>query len=158
MSNPSERDLFAEFLRRRGLRVTRERLALCDEIFRQHGHLDADRLLAAMRERGLKISRATVYRNLDLLVECDLVRKHRLGQRRFLYEHVHPGLQHDHLVCRDCGRVVEFVSAAIRALQREIARAHGFDPDEHTLQISGRCLACSRPATDERPEDLAVTA
>ncbi len=123
--------------------MTAERLAVCDEIFRLHGHVDADDLLAAMRERGVKISRATVYRNLDLLVDCDLVRKHRLGRDRYLYEHLHPGQRHDHLVCRECGRVVEFMSPGIRALQREICKAHGFDPSEQTLQITGCCLVCA---------------
>ena len=96
-----------------------------------------------MQARGLKISRATVYRNLDLLVECGLARKQRLGRRRFLYEHVHAGQHHDHLVCTGCGRVVEFVSPGIAALQTEICRAHGFVPSRHTLQINGLCNRCA---------------
>jgi Fur family ferric uptake transcriptional regulator len=96
-----------------------------------------------MKARSLKISRATVYRNLDLLVECGLARKQRLGRNRYLYEHVHPGQRHDHLVCTGCGRVVEFVSPGIAALQGEICRAHGFSPTQHTLQISGLCNACA---------------
>ena len=144
MTPPSEREIFVRHVRRHGGRMTPERLHLFDEIFRQHGHIDAERLFDALLERGVKISRATVYRNLELLVECGLVRKHRLGHRRYLYEHVHPGQRHDHLVCRRCGRVVEFVSRGISALQREIARAHGFHPSEHTLQISGICLECAR--------------
>ncbi len=150
MKNEPEREIFLAYLRKQGRRVTSERLAVCEEIFRQHGHVDADDLLAAMRRRGVKISRATVYRNLELLVECEIVRKHRLGHDRYLYEHVHPGQRHDHLVCRECGRVVEFVSAGIRALQREICKAHGFDPAEQTLQISGCCLTCRRDS-EERP-------
>ncbi len=138
-----EREIFEDYIRRRGGRVTRERLRLFDEIFTQHGHIDADRLYRSLREQGRKISRATVYRNLELLVECGLVRRQLLGQNRYLYEHVHPGQAHDHLVCRECGRVVEFISPAISALQREIARAHGFDPAEHTLQISGICTDCA---------------
>ncbi|MCB1034039.1 MAG: transcriptional repressor [Acidobacteria bacterium] len=137
-----ERQQFLRFLRGRGQRVTSERLALFDEIYTQHRHLDAEALLTAMQQKGLKISRATVYRNLDLLVECGLVRKQRLGRNRFLYEHVHPGQRHDHLICRRCGRVVEFVSAGIGALQAEICRAHGFDPREFSLQISSVCRPC----------------
>lgn len=152
MPNPSEREIFIHHLRRKGGRVTPERLHLFDEIFRRHGHIDAERLLAAMQARGIKISRATVYRNLDLLVECGLVRKQRLGRRHYLYEHVHPGQRHDHLVCRECGRVVEFVSPGISALQREIARAHGFDPSEHTLQISSVCRQCAGSPAAEATE------
>lgn len=122
--------------------MTRERLALFDEIFLQHEHIDADRLLQTMRGRGLDISRATVYRNLDLLVRMGLVRRTRLGHDRFLYEHVHPGQHHDHLVCTDCGRVVEFLSPGIAALQAEICRAHGF-VRRHTLEILGLCNDCA---------------
>jgi len=133
MPDARERDRFLQFLRSQGLRVTQERLALFEEIFAQHKHIDAEELLAAMKNRGLKISRATVYRNLDLLVDCGLVRKQRLGRDRFLYEHVHGGQHHDHLVCTVCGRVVEFVSPGIVALQAEICRAHGFQPSEPSI-------------------------
>ena len=105
-----------------------------------------------MKARGLKISRATVYRNLDLLVECGLARKQRLGRDRFLYEHVHSGQQHDHLVCTGCGRVVEFISPGIMALQGEICRAHGFLATRHTLQIS-RSVQRVRGARG-RPADI----
>ena len=143
MSDARERQKFLQFLRDRGHRVTSERLALFDEIFAQHGHIDAEELLGLMKARALKISRATVYRNLDLLVECGLARKQRLGRNRFLYEHVHPGQRHDHLVCTGCGRVVEFLSPGIAALQAEICRAHGFSTTFHTLQISGLCNTCA---------------
>jgi Fur family transcriptional regulator, ferric uptake regulator len=143
MSESREKERFLSFLRERHQRVTGERLALLDEVFRQHGHIDAEQLLAAVRQRGLKISRATVYRNLDLLVTCGLARKQRLGRRRFLFEHIHGGQRHDHLVCSRCGRVVEFVSPGIAALQAEICRAHGFVPAIYSLQISGMCKDCS---------------
>lgn len=143
-----EKEQFLRFLRSRGHRVTGERLALFDEIFAQHRHIDAEDLLADMKARGLKISRATVYRNLDLLVESGLARKQRLGGRGFLYEHVHPGQQHDHLVCTGCGRVVELVSPGIAALLTEICKAHGFLPGRHTLQIAGLCKSCAQSSTE----------
>jgi Fur family ferric uptake transcriptional regulator len=143
-----EKEQFLRFLRSRGQRVTGERVALFDEIFAQHRHLDAEELLAAMKARGLKISRATVYRNLDLLVESGLARKQHLGGRGFQYEHVHPGQQHDHLVCTACGRVVEFVSPGIAALLTEICKAHGFLPGRHTLQIAGVCKSCAEAGAD----------
>ncbi len=147
MADQREQESFLIFLRQRRHRVTAERLALLDEVFRQHGHIDAEHLLAAARGRGLKISRATVYRNLDLLVASGLARKQRLGRRRYLYEHVHGGQRHDHLVCTVCGRVVEFLSPGIAALQSEICRAHGFVPSAYSLQINGLCQACSTAGT-----------
>lgn len=143
MADRLEKELFLSFLRARRQRVTAERLALLDEVFRQHGHIDAEQLLTAARQRGLKISRATVYRNLELLVASGLARKQRLGRRRFLFEHVHGGQRHDHLVCTRCGRVVEFVSPGIAALQAEICRAHGFVPASYSLQINSLCQACA---------------
>ena len=157
MADPRERESFLRFLRERGHRVTAERLTLFDEIFSQHGHIDAGELLAAMRQRGLKISRATVYRNLDLLVESGLARKQRLGRSRFLYEHVHGGQRHDHLVCTRCGRVVEFVSPGIAALQAEICRAHAFLPTIYHLQINSLCRRCAETAATT-PPTLATTA
>ena len=143
MATNPERERFLRHLRQRGLRLTRERTALFDEIFSQHGHLDAEALLRSMKGRGIKTSRATVYRNLDLLVECGVVRKQQLGGSRQLYEHVHAGQRHDHLFCRECGRVVEFVSPGIEAMQNEICRAHGFEPNVHSLQITGLCRECA---------------
>lgn len=143
MTMGPERERFIRYIRQQGLRLTPERLALFDEIFSQHGHIDAEELLRSMKERGLKTSRATVYRSLDLLVESGLVRKHQLGGSRQLYEHVHVGQRHDHLVCRECGRVVEFVSPGIEAMQSEICRAHGFEAEVHSLQIQGLCKECA---------------
>ena len=144
MSIEYERAIFLEVLRKRGMRVTSARLALLDEVFSQHGHLDAEQLLERMRVYGHTISRATIYRNLELLVECGLVRKFRLGQDRFLYEHVHPGQTHDHISCRECGQVVEFISSAIASELDEICRAHGFEPEENRVQVLGLCGICAR--------------
>lgn len=139
----AERKQFIDFIRSRGMRVTPERLALLEEIYRQHGHIDAEEILAGLRDSGQKVSRATVYRNLELLVECGLVQRQRLGRNRFLYEHVHAGQSHDHIGCRDCGRVVEFVSPAIQAMLNEICRAHGFSREDRQIQILGLCQTCA---------------
>ena len=143
MARFPELDQFLEVLHSKGHRVTPERLHLFREVYAQHGHIDAEALLESMQHQGLKISRATLYRNLDLLARYGFVSKQRLEGNRYLYEHIHAGQRHDHLVCRRCGRVAEFVSPAIEAMQREICRAHDFDPEEHTLQIHGLCLECA---------------
>lgn len=143
----AERKQFIDFIRSRRMRVTPERLALLEEVYRQHGHIDAEEILAGLRSSGQKVSRATVYRNLELLVECGLVQRQRLGRNRYLYEHVHAGQSHDHLACRDCGRVVEFVSPAIQAMLNEICRAHGFSGEDRQIQIFGLCQACAEART-----------
>jgi Fur family ferric uptake transcriptional regulator len=152
-----ERQELIEYIRTRGMRVTPERMALLDEVYRQHGHIDAEEILDGLRASGAKVSRATVYRNLDLLVECGLVQRQRLGRNRFLYEHVHAGQQHDHLACRRCGRVVEFVSPSIQAMLNEICRAHGFSREDRQLQIFGLCEGCVEVA-EEIHETEAVPA
>ena len=110
----------------RGHRVTSERLALFDEIFAQHGHIDAEELLGAMKAR---VAQDLARHRLPQPRPAGRVRpgaQAAAGRNRFLYEHVHAGQRHDHLVCTGCGRVVEFVSPGIAALQAEICRAHGF--------------------------------
>lgn len=151
MHQPRELKVFEEFIHAHGLRMTAERRAVCEEIFEQHAHLDAAALCSALRRRKVPVSRATVYRNLELLVECGLVRRQRLGSGRTLYEHVHAGQEHDHLVCERCGRMVEFVSPGIVALRAEICRVHGFEPHRHGLQILGRCRECA--AAEARKSD-----
>lgn len=148
----AEREQFLTYLRDRGMRVTRERLALFEEIYRQHGHIDAEQIFAGLAAGGHSVSRATVYRNLDLLVEAGLVLRQRLGSRRFLYEHVHAGQKHDHLACRRCGRVVEFVSPSIQAMLGEITRAHGFSRTDRQLQILSLCVVCEEAERAEAAE------
>jgi Fur family ferric uptake transcriptional regulator len=153
-----EEEQFLAFLRARGLRATAERRALIREIFAQHGHFDADSILAAVLRRGFTISRATVYRNLELLVQAGLAHKVRLNGRSFLYEHLHSGQRHDHMACRCCGRMVEFVSPGITALLGEICRAHGFEGRQSQLQILGICRACAeadREAANYPPQATA---
>jgi Fur family ferric uptake transcriptional regulator len=151
---PREEELFVRYLKSRGQRMTAERRALLRAIFAQHRHIDADEVAQAVRAGGPKISRATVYRNLELLVACGLVHKVRLGGNRTVYEHLHPGQQHDHVACRRCGRIVEFVSPGISALLGEICRAHGFLPRDNQLQILGLCRECGDAVEAARPAAL----
>ncbi len=109
-----ERRVFTEFLKKKGLKTTRERTALFDEIFSAHRHFDAEDLVIRMRERGTKISRATIYRTLEILHECGLVGRVRLNEEKYRYERLKRGEHHDHLVCTSCGKVIEFNDARDR--------------------------------------------
>ncbi len=146
MSSLSQRaqKLFIQYLRENTLKVTQERLALLEEIFSTSEHLDADDLLARMKTKKKKVSRATVYRTLDLLVQCGLVRKSRLGHEHYFYEKVQPGKRHDHMVCTHCGKIVEFWDPGIDERQRQICQEHGFRPSFYSIQIQGLCKACQK--------------
>ena len=155
--NTDERRVFDEFLKRKGLKVTRERTAVFDEIFSTHRHFDADDLVSRMRERGTKISRATIYRTLELLYGCGLVGRVRLNEEKYRYERLRKGEHHDHLVCTNCGKVVEFVDGAIEKRQDAVCKEHDFVATSHSHQIWGLCGACRKVAL-KGPGRIATTA
>jgi Fur family ferric uptake transcriptional regulator len=145
-----EVDRFAAFLQQQGLKLTAERAALVREIFSTHYHFEADELLFKMKEKAVKISRATVYRTLELLVKTGMVRRVHLGEDHYHYEHVTGNSHHDHLVCTTCGSVIEFHDAWLEERQREICKKKHFTPTFHNLQILGVCETCKRKG--EQPD------
>jgi Fur family transcriptional regulator, ferric uptake regulator len=141
---------FQEFLVAQGLKLTRERTDLLREIFATHYHFEADELLFKMKEKSLKISRATVYRTLELLVKSGMVRRVHLGEDHYHYEHVRGDSHHDHLICTTCGTVIEFVDEELELRQREVCERKKFTPTFHNLQILGVCESCRKKG--ERPD------
>jgi len=137
-----EETLFFDQLRARGLRATPERQALLRAIFAQPHHRDAEQILAAMSADGARISRATLYRNLDLLVDCGLVIRVALAGNRTVYERSRPGRRHSHLTCRLCGRILEFVDPVLEERVAAICRESGFEAEGPQIQVHGRCEAC----------------
>ena len=135
---------FVQYLRDNNLKVTKERLMLLEELFNSTGHLDADSLLFQLRNQGKRVSRATIYRTLDLLVQCGLARKSRLGREHYVYERVTPGKRHDHMVCTGCGRIIEFYDSELDERQRQVCLEHHFRPTFYCLQIQGLCAECQR--------------
>jgi Fur family ferric uptake transcriptional regulator len=154
-ASPEERTLFSDFLKQKGLKSTPERNALFDEIFSTHKHFDAEDLVARMRTKGKTVSRATVYRTLELLHDCGLVGRVRLNEEKYRYERLHLGEHHDHLVCTGCGRVIEFVEPRIEKLQDLVCERHGFLATSHSHQIRGVCASCQRKRAP-RPARSAV--
>jgi len=143
-------DRFRAFLQTQGLKLTAERTALVREIFSIHYHFEADELLFKMKEKQLKISRATVYRTLELLVKSGMVRRVHLGEDHYHYEHVRGDSHHDHLICTTCGGVIEFHDEALERRQREICEKKKFTPTFHNLQILGVCDRCRKKG--EQPD------
>src|SRR5437762_11444722 len=135
---------FGAFLQQQGLKLTSEREALVREIFSTHYHFEADELLFKMKQNRVKISRATIYRTLELLVKSGMVRRVHLGEDHYHYEHVAGNSHHDHLICTTCGAVIEFNDPALEARQIEICERKKFTPTFHNLQILGVCESCRK--------------
>jgi Fur family ferric uptake transcriptional regulator len=136
---------FEAFLLRRGLRLTTQRRRIFERAFATHEHFAAERLCAWLEaEPGARVSRATVYRTLALLVEGGFLSALDPGTGELVYEHVLGHRHHDHLLCLACGRIEEFHDERIEALQIEAARRKGFELVQHSLRLMGYCRACAR--------------
>jgi Fur family ferric uptake transcriptional regulator len=111
-------------------------------VLARSGHFPIEDLVADLRRRGIRGSKATVYRALPLLTEAGILQTAVITGDSKSYESAVGGVHHDHLVCRACGRVVEFEFDAFEILQREIAARHGFRLESHHHQLVGTCAAC----------------
>jgi Fur family ferric uptake transcriptional regulator len=147
-ANSTEANRFESYLRSKKLKLTGERMEILGAIFQKDTHFDAEELHADLKRLGRDISRATVYRTLDLLVQCGLVRKSSLGSSHANYEAAHENEHHDHLICLNCNRVIEFFRPDLETLQEAICKEQKFKPLHHSLQIFGLCSDCSGK-TDE---------
>ena len=136
-------NLFRRYLREQGLPVTQQREAVADVVFSSTGHLSVEDIEAALKGQGERIGKATIYRTMEILVRSGLVEEHDFGEGFKRYEHLF-GQQpiHEHLICTNCSRVIEFQSPQVVRLQEETARQHGFLPTRHRLEIYGICSNC----------------
>ena len=140
----SHKNKLTDILQKLGLRYTRQRQAVLDELNRGQDHSDVEEIYFSMKERGLNISRATVYRTLELLVKYNLVRRLYLGEGKYRFEN-RKGKHHDHIICLDCNKIMEFMNDRIEMLQEEIAEEYGFILTKHVFQLYGNCLDESCP-------------
>jgi Fur family ferric uptake transcriptional regulator len=134
---------FEEYLHEKKLRVTPERFEVLEAAMNFDGHFDADELFSVMRFKKSKVSRATVYNTLDVLLACGLISKYRFGDNLSRFERAFGRPRHDHLICLGCGEIIEFVTPKLEKIQKEICTAHKFQPQNSTLQIFGLCEKCS---------------
>jgi Fur family ferric uptake transcriptional regulator len=133
---------FKKFLKNKGLKLTKERTAVLNQILSFHGHFEPEAIYLGLKESGSKASRASVYRTLNLLVESSLVEKVTTTEKGTLYELSAGHNHHDHLICDSCGEMIEFFSEKIESLQEEICRQNRFTGDTHSLVIRGACEQC----------------
>lgn len=136
-------EILRNHLKEQGFRQTPERFSVLEELYTSEGHFNADELFLRMKNKGSRISRATVYNTLELLVHCNLVECHQFGHNHMHYERAYGFQHHDHLICNHCGDIIEFSMPELEMLQDEACLRLGFTPDRHSLQIFGSCKPCT---------------
>jgi Fur family ferric uptake transcriptional regulator len=145
------KEIFRSYLKERNQRQTPERFMVLEEIYRAEGHFDADDIFFNMKNAGTRVSRATVYNTLDLLIECGLVQRQQFGKNQYYYERSYAYQQHDHLICTDCGVVIEFCDPRILEIQNLMEEIYEFDVEAHSLHLFGKCR--DRKACAERQKN-----
>ena len=129
-------DQLKNILKTEGLRHTKQRQQVWDEIRISSEHRDAEEIYIAInKNKDLKVSRATVYRTIDVLVKNNLVRKMDLGDGRALYEHKIDDGHHDHIICVETGKIIEFYNEDLEILQENIVKKHGYELVRHVHQL-----------------------
>ena len=142
MTLQSAKAEFRSYLTTQGLKSTRQREIILDEFLQSGAHLSTEELYLSLRSLHPGIGYATVHRTLKLFAECGIAEPHHFGDGQTRYETRAGEEHHDHLICTDCGAIVEFENPQIEALQETVANQHGFRIERHRLELYGRCREC----------------
>ena len=133
--------LFA-YLKEQGHKFSKKRAAVIEYFVNTDRHFTVEQLYLELKKKYTGLGYSTVYRTLKLLVDSGVATVHHFGEEDARFELVHKEDHHDHFVCKQCGKIVEFCSGNIERLQLEVARRYGFTVEDHELQLFGLCKTC----------------
>jgi Fur family transcriptional regulator, ferric uptake regulator len=135
-------EVLGAYIADRGLKHSRQRDRIAETFLSMGGHVSVEEVVERVRRIDPRISVATVYRTMKLLAECGLAVQRQFGGGQTRYEAAAGRAHHDHLICTSCGDIVEFSNERIETLQALVARRHGFEVENHKLELYGRCARC----------------
>jgi Fur family ferric uptake transcriptional regulator len=145
-----EQEVFLRHIQKQGLKRTAQRDLILDVFLRTEGHLSGEDLYRLVREQDPNVGQTTVYRTLRLLTDAGLAREVRFGDGRAHYEHNYKHQHHDHMICSECGKIIEFYSPELEAIQDAMAAKHRFALTSHLLRMIGICVECRHRARDQK--------
>ncbi|HLT24349.1 MAG TPA: transcriptional repressor [Ignavibacteria bacterium] len=161
MASKEVKEVFINYLKSHAHRITNERFLILDAAMDMDGHFDADELYFKMKNDYLKVSRATVYKTLELMSECGIMTKHNFKGDRTRFETKYGRNVHYHIICVSCNKIVEFEAPNIEQLQDKVCKENNLQSIDHTLQVFATCNAkesCEnyKELASHKHEDLKV--